>query len=509
MLLKSITTVVLSATLISGSFASFAQVSPDRDRFFWLSEMNKASTVINSENGLLDKDIAKKIAIGLDKVIKLGQEKDGKRPNNVIAYEPFLIKEVGMDATMLHIGRSSQDMHATYNSMIVRDYVLSISAELTKTMQIILKLAEQNVNTIVPNYTNGVAAQPNSYAHYLFGYLAQFERDQQKLREFYNRLNYSPMGTTVLNGTSWPLERERMAKYLGFKAPVLNAYDAAQMKAVDEPIEMAGILSGISIHIGSFIQDVMTQYAQPRPWILLKEGGENTYVSSAMPQKRNPGLLIRTRQMASTVLGDSHTMLIRAHNISPGFTDPKGAIYWPTLNTTLKLLKQFDKCLTALRINPERSLEELNLDWTASQEVADVLMREYKLPFRVGHHFASQIVGYARANDIKPLDFPYSEAKRIYSEVIEKEYPSASKVLPMSEQQLKMTLNPEQIIKNRKTAGGPQPEEMIKQLKVMSGLIQNQQDWVDNNQKAIADGLEQLDKDFKKLLDTAKEVKKP
>lgn len=61
-------------------------------------------------------------------------------------------------------------------------------------------------DTVVPNYTNGVAAQPNSYAHYLFGYLASFERDQHKLKECYERINYSPMGTTVLNGTSWPAE---------------------------------------------------------------------------------------------------------------------------------------------------------------------------------------------------------------------------------------------------------------------------------------------------------------
>ncbi len=194
----------------------------------------------------------------------------------MIAYEPELIKKVGMDATMLHIGRSSQDMHAAYNTMILRDYILSISDALTKTMQLLQNIAEKNIDTVVPNYTNGVAAQPNSYAHYLFGYLASFERDQQKLKECYERINYSPMGTTVLNGTSWPLNRQRMSDYLGFKAPVLNAYDAAQTKPIDELVEISNVVTGIALHVGTFIQDVMTQYAQPRPWIILQEGGDNT-----------------------------------------------------------------------------------------------------------------------------------------------------------------------------------------------------------------------------------------
>src|SRR3546814_1728749 len=80
-------------------------------------------------------------------------------------------------------------------------------------------------------------------------------------------------------------------------------------------------------------------------------------------------------------------------------------------------------------ISPDRALEELNSDWTASQELADVLMRKYKLPFRVGHHFASEVVSYAKANNIKPLDFPYDQARRIYEEAVKgSEYPAE---LPM------------------------------------------------------------------------------
>ncbi len=471
-----------------------------RDEFDWLSAINQATILINTEQGLLPEDVAKKAAQAVADVIREGEEDASKRPKTYITYEPRMLEKGGAEISLMHAGRSSQDMHATYRAAIMRDEILEVSEALNQTMEILTNLAAKNVDTIVPNYTNGVPAQPNSYAHYLFGYLASFERDQQKLRECYERINYSPMGTTVLNGTSWPLNNQRMAQYLAFKGPVSNAYDAAQTKPIDELIEISGIITGIALHIGTFVQDVMTQYAQPRPWIMLQEGGDNTYVSSAMPQKRNPGLLINIRRDASTVVGDAQSMITRAHNIAPGFIDPKGEAYWPTLQKTIKLLQTFNKCLLALRINPERAFEELNLDWTASQEIADYLVREYKLPFRVGHHFASHMVSYAREHDIKPLDFPYPEAVKIYAEVIKTEYPQGNPELPITAEQLKSILNPREIVKSRRTYGGPQPAEMDRQLREMEEKIAHQERWVTEKKENINKALNQLDEDFVKVL---------
>lgn len=142
----------------------FAQADQPRDEFFWLSEINKASCIINTEEGLLEKTMGERIAKGISAVITNGNKENGPRPKQVIKYEPYLIKEVGMDATMLHIGRSSQDMHATYRTAIIRDNTLKLSETLTNAMEVLNTLAKNNQATIVPNYTNGVAAQPNSYA---------------------------------------------------------------------------------------------------------------------------------------------------------------------------------------------------------------------------------------------------------------------------------------------------------------------------------------------------------
>lgn len=496
----------LAAALCASLYAApgLAQTAPPvRDEFFWLGEMNKATAVINTEQGLLDKAMAPRIAAGVAKVIADGGQPGAKRPSSVITFEPLLIAAAGEDVTLLHAGRSSQDMHATYRSAILREDMLRLADQLDKTAKTLVALAEKHVGTIVPNYTNGVAAQPNSYGHYLLGHAAGLDRDAQRIREAYARIDRSSMGTTVLNGTSWPLDRARMADYLGFAAIVDNAYDAGQISSMDEPVEAAAIVTSIALHAGGFIEDVMTQYAQSRPWILLQEGGGNTYVSSAMPQKRNPGLLNSTRSDASTAVTLAMGPVIQAHNITPGMSDPKESrTNSAMIDSAVKVLRNWDRILGSLVISPERALEELNSDWTASQELADVLMRKYKLPFRVGHHFASEVVDYAKAKDIKPLDFPYAEAQRIYADAVKgSKYEGA---LPMSEREFRSLLDPVAIVKERATVGGPQPAEMDRMLKGAKQRLAQQEAWIQEKRTRIGTSLARLDADFGKLLAAGK-----
>ena len=213
--------------------SAFGKESTPRDEFFWLGQINKASLIINTQEGLLDKSLTVQFKTAIQKVIDDGNKSGSQRPSTVITFEPLLIQAAGPEITLLHAGRSSQDMHATVRSMMLRDDLLDLARQLNLTQTSLIALAEKNTKTIVPNYTNGVAAQPNSYAHYLLGYAAGFERDAQRIREAYARVDRSSMGTTVLNGTSWPLNRVRMADYLGFAGIVDNAYDAAQISSTE------------------------------------------------------------------------------------------------------------------------------------------------------------------------------------------------------------------------------------------------------------------------------------
>jgi argininosuccinate lyase len=282
-----------------------------------------------------------------------------------------------------------------------------------------------------------------------------------------------------------------------------NAYDASQISSMEEPVEAGAIVTAIALHTGNFVEDIMVQYAQSRPWMLLAEGDSNTYVSSAMPQKRNPGLLNSTRRDASTALSLAMGAAIQVHNITPGMSDPKEVRPNSAMvNSAITVLKNWDRILNALVISPERALEELNSDWTASQELADELMRKHKLPFRVGHHFASEVVDYAKAHDIKPLDFPYAEAKRIYAGAVKGT--SYAGELPMTEAEFRSLLDPIAIVRNRATVGGPQPAEMERMLKASRQRIAQQGEWVKEKRGRIASSLARLDADFEKVLAGAK-----
>lgn len=490
--------VTLAISLVfSGTSTESVAQSPKRDEFYWLSQINKASLIINTEEGLLSKEKALLIAQGLEKVIANGNANKGPRPSLILNYEPILIQASSPEATFLHAGRSSHDMHATYRSAILRDEMLALMDELLKAQKTLLNLAERHSAVVVPNYTNGVAAQPNAYGHYLLGHAAGFERDAQKIRETYNRLNRSAMGTTVLNGTSWPLNRKRMATYLGYPEIVMNAYDAAQISSMEHPVEIGALLIGISLHVGHLIEDIMTQYAQAYPWIMLESGNGNTYASTAMPQKKNPGLLNDTRTDASSVIAMSLAPLIRAHNITPGMGDPKSSRENSAMmSAATNMLKKFNRMLSALRINKERALEELNNDWTASQEIADLLTRKYNVPFRVSHHFASDLVDFAKSNGIKPNELKYSDAQMIYKRSFNSE--SASVELPIKADELKAALDPENIIKQRKTEGGPQPAEMKKMLSEFNRIQLSHETWLKEQKNFIDASLKKLDEDFAK-----------
>lgn len=493
---KPVLALTLCALISTGSvFAA----QPPRDNFYWLGQINKASDVINTDEGLLTPEEGHAFAKGIDKVLRDGNLPGAARPHNVITFEPYLIKAAGPDVTKIHAGRSSQDMLTTVGIMEQREHLLTMAKKLNQVQGDFIRLAEENKDTLIPNYTNGVAAQPNSLAHYFIAYANAYGRDMQRVREYYKRLNRSPMGSTVLNGTGWPLDRDRMAEYLGFDTIAYNTYDAGQIFPQEAPIETGGITNCIAIHTTSFIEEIMQQYAQPRPWIILKEGGGNTYVSSAMPQKRNPGLLNSCRTDASTLLGMSVEAMFRSHNIPAGMADGRLSGARDIMPQASKVLTSMDKILNNLVIDPARSLEELNLDWTCSQEIADELMKNHGIPFRMGHHFASEIVTYARAHDITPRDFTYEDAKAIYAKVSVSD-PNLPRSFPMTEEEWQHAKDPASIVRNRKVKGGPQPAELDKMIQMAKEELADSKAWTEETEKKLASAEQKLNQDFNKLL---------
>lgn len=469
------------------------------DNFYWLGQINKATDIINTDEQLLTQEQGHKFAQVIQKVLDDGNKPGAERPNLVITFEPLLIAAGGPEVTMLHVGRSSQDMLTSIGFIEQREELLKLSSVLNSMQKTLLDLAEAQRETIVPNYTNGVAAQPNSLGHFLLGYAAAFARDQERIQECYARLNRSPMGATVLNGTGWPLNRDRMAAYLGFDGLAYNTYDAGQVYPNEAAVEVGGLTSAIAIHLTSFIQEIMQQYSQPRPWILLKEGNGNTYVSSAMPQKRNPGILNRVRGNCGTILGLATQATFRVHNIPPGMAEGRFRGSDKMLPTTTKAIQDFEHILKNLDIKPERALEELNLDWTCSQEIADVMMRKYNIPFRTGHHFASEVVTYARTHNIPPSEFNYTTAQKVYAQLAAQDM-TLPRSFPMTEADWLAALDPVDIVHNRAVKGGPQPAELTTMLAQERNKLDKNIAWQKRASEKVANANKKLDADFRALL---------
>jgi argininosuccinate lyase len=266
----------------------------------------------------------------------------------------------------------------------------------------------------------------------------------------------------------------------------------------DISLEATAIAASTAIRLGAILGDIHTQYHQTRPWLLLSEG--STYTSSAMPQKRNPGVIMRAREEASNVVGLAQTVTLRAHNVTTGMTDYKSP--WAEIGLfphAVRMINDFDVVLDALTINPKRSLEELEDDWTTSMELAETLQMDYKIPFRVGHTFASSMVTYARANGLRPRDFPYAKAVELYAKAIEK-YQLPDPKLPLPEAKLRQVLSPEYMVKTRVGIGGPQPAEVERMLGVARSTLAADQTWMQRSRQKIEDANARLDQAFSQLL---------
>ena len=247
----------------------------------------------------------------------------------------------------------------------------------------------------------------------------------------------------MLANSSWPLDRPRLAELLGFDGLAVNGYDATQISPNDVGLEAAQIAGSVALRVGALMQDVHVQYHQTRPWLLLAPG--RTYTSSAMPQKANPGVIQNTRGP-----GDRRRQLGAGGDAARPQRDAGNdrlQVHRDERRRAHLRARHADAArsadvLASLRVDRARALEELESDWTTSMELAETLQREQRIPFRVGHHFASEVVVYAREHDLRPKAFPYAEAVRIYAEA-GKKYQIADTRLPLDEAAFRRTLSPE------------------------------------------------------------------
>jgi len=488
----------IGANVPSGAQLHISQPDAAEDQFYWVNKINKASTVMLVEEGIFPKGVGQLIAKGVDYAIRQAQRPGGKRPGDVLQIEKIMTDKVGEEASVIHAGRSRQDMYATYRAAKLRNQTLDFAEALLGLRARMLAKAADNLDALMPAYTNGVQAVPVTYGHYLLAYEESFERDQQRIREAYRRLNLSPMGVGVMSNSIWPLNRVRLAQLLGFDGIVENSMDANQVIPFDNQLEATAIANSAAIRIGVMMQDLHTQYQQVRPWLLLQEG--STYTSSSMPQKRNPGLIMQARMAASDVVGLSEAVSIRAHNVTSGMVDYKFEFEELGLFAhAVKMINNTDRVFGAIVINKPRAKAELESDWTSTMNLAELLLQKHQIPFRVGHGFASQMVSYARPLELTPKTIPFDVVTDLFAKTLAK-FEMPAKPFPMSEAEFREVMSAEWIVTHTNGVGGPQPSETERMLKQAQQRLDADKAWLGERRDELAKADTTLDQAFAALL---------
>ncbi len=472
---------VLTALVFGYSAAPDAQVADRRqavanDGFFWLNEQNKASLVMLVEEKIITRDLATKIAGALMQVIADGAKPGATRSRDYLAVEADLIKIGGPEVSRLHSGRSRQDLGQTSTRLLLRDAFLTSYGQFNDARATLLAMAEKHPHALLPFYTHGVQAQPTSLGHYLGGYLQAMTRSSDRYKQAWARLNLSPLGGAAGGTSSFPVNRARLAELLGFDGILVNSFDAGQIANQDNGVELSTVAASGALTVSMLAADLTIQYADPQPWFQLTEGSQ-TGISSIMPQKRNPTGLEQLHLTTSTVTGQAMTYLVQSNNVMSGMGDYKGDQPLQVVRLLGRMYQDFDNMLKAFVFNPERALQEVNNDYSMTTELADILQREAEVPFRVGHHFASEIVTYGRGHNLKPAEIPYDVAQRLFRDAW-KEFGKDNERLPLTEPQFRRALTGENMVESAKPAGGPQKAEVLRMLAAEKARLQADREWL-------------------------------
>ena len=436
----------------------------------WLQLINRASIVANVEAGLLDRENAGKLARALDDMRREGEKPGAKRAELYITFEPELLRRAGMAASVLHVGRSSQDILATANAGLNLERLVKILAALSEVRRALWELADREQGAVVPAYTNGVQAQPTLYSHYLLAQISVFGRDVERAFECIRRFDFCPMGSTVLNGTGWPLRVERMAELLGFSRALANAFDAGQCAGNDLPLEMSQIVTAAMLHVNAFLADFMVQYATPHPWIRM-ESTNGEYRSSSMPQKRNPSSLEHCRPILSKALAEAQAVFTVQHNTPYGdIVDSEEDLQihlYDAVSYLNRALEIITNVLATMQINKELLRKRAGENFITATELADTFVREGGLTFRKAHKLTSAIVRRLYAEGKGAEDITEDFCETISKEVLG--YP-----VDLSDEAIRTALDPVHFVAIRERTGGPALSQVSRMHRERLAMLQQE-----------------------------------
>ena len=312
--------------------------------------------------------------------------------------EARLTQLVGDAGKRLHTGRSRNDQVATDVRLWLRGEIDNLAPLLTAMQQALVEVADKNTDTILPGFTHMQVAQPVSFAHHLLAYVEMFARDAQRLADVRKRVNVLPLGAAALAGTSYPLDRERVAKTLGFDSVCQNSLDAVSDR--DFAIEFSSFASITMMHISRFSEEIVLWMSQNFGFIDLAD--RYCTGSSIMPQKRNPDVAELARGKSGRVIGHLMALLTlmkgQPLTYNKDNQEDKEPLF-DTVDTLRDTLRIMTEMVAGIIVKPEAMERAALKGYATATDLADYLVKK-GLPFRDAHEAVAHAVKHAIAQGV-------------------------------------------------------------------------------------------------------------
>ncbi len=309
-----------------------------------------------------------------------------------MAIEQRLIQKVGPAGGKLHTGRSRNDQIALDERLYLRSAITEMKKLIAQLQRVLLYKSEKYFGTIMPGYTHLQRAQPVLLSHHLLAYVSMLERDDERLSDCYRRVNRLPLGAAALGGTSFPIDRQKVAKKLGFDTVMENSMDAVSDR--DHLIEFISACSLVMMHLSRLSEELVLWTSQEFRFARIDDA--YTTGSSIMPQKKNPDMAELTRGKVGRVYGHLMNILTLMKGLPLAYNRDMQEDKFPlfdSVNTTRECLFIMTHLLVHTTFDKQRFEEELKNDFLTATEIADYLVQQ-GVPFRDAHSITGRIVGY-------------------------------------------------------------------------------------------------------------------
>ena len=417
-----------------------------------------AHAAMLSAKGILTEEENKLISEGLKQILedietnKVSFDCDLEDIHTFV--EKLLTEKIGETGKKLHTARSRNDQIALDVRMYVKDELENLLKQLVSLIKVLLSLAKEHTETIMPGYTHLQRAQPITFAHHLGAYIEMFKRDYDRIKDTYKRVNILPLGAGALATGPHNIDRYKTAELLGFGDICLNSLDAVSDR--DFVIETLSDLSLIMMHTSRFCEEIILWASKEFQYIKIDDGYSTG--SSLMPQKKNPDIAELIRGKTGRVYGSLVSLLTTMKSLPLAYNKDMQEDKEPLFDAfdTVKLcLSILPEMLETITVNGDKMLKACSEGFLNATDVADYLVKK-GLPFRDAHEAAGKAVKYCIENE-KTLDtMDLSEYNKISG---------------LFEDDLYGFIKIENSVKSRKVIGGPAKEAVEK-------VILINEDWI-------------------------------